>query len=95
MPGGGMDYAKASYKSIHGKIVSDWRIKGSTFTLNIIIPANTTAKVYVPTGDIENVTVGGQPAAKAGAVSLLRIENDRAVFAVGSGQYRFVSKLPD
>ena len=95
MPGGGMDYAKASYKSIHGKIVSDWRIKGSTFTLNITIPANTTAKVYVPTEDIENVTVGGRPAAKAGAVSLLRREKDRAVFAVGSGQYRFVSKLPD
>ncbi len=90
-----MDYAKASYKSIHGKIVSDWRIKVSTFTLNITIPANTTAKVYVPTEDIENVTVGGRPATKAGAVSLLRMENDRAVFAVGSGHYRFVSKLPD
>jgi hypothetical protein len=95
MPGGGMDYAKASYKSIHGKIVSDWRIKGHTFTLNITIPANTTAKVYVPTGDIENITVGGRPTAKAGAVSLLRMENGRAVFAVGSGHYRFVSKLPD
>ncbi|HUU16512.1 MAG TPA: glycoside hydrolase family 78 protein [Sedimentisphaerales bacterium] len=95
MPGGGMDYAKASYKSIYGKIVSDWRIKGSTFTLNVTIPANTNATVYVPTEDIENVTVGGRPAAKAGAVSLLRREKNRAVFAVGSGQYRFVSKLPD
>lgn len=95
MPGGGMDYARASYKSIHGKIVSDWRIKGSTFTLNVTIPANTTATVYVPAEDIESVTEGGRPAAKAGAVSLLRMENNRAVFAVGSGQYRFVSKLPD
>jgi alpha-L-rhamnosidase len=95
MPGGGLDYAKASYKSIHGKIVSDWRIKGSTFTLNVTIPANTTATVYVPAEDIESVTEGGWPAVKAEAVSLLRREKDRVVFAVGSGQYRFVSKLPD
>ncbi|MBW7988430.1 MAG: Bacterial alpha-L-rhamnosidase [Planctomycetes bacterium] len=94
-PGGGLDYAKASYKSINGTIVSGWKIKGDKFTLNVTIPANTTATVYVPAGDIESVTEGGKPVAKAGSVSLLRMENDSAVFAVGSGHYRFVSKLPD
>ena len=94
-PGGGLNYAKASYKSINGKIVSDWKIKGDTFTLNVTIPANTTATVYVPAGDIEGVTEGGKPAAKAEAVSVLRMEDDTAVFAVGSGNYRFVSKLPN
>ncbi|MCP4261353.1 MAG: family 78 glycoside hydrolase catalytic domain [Planctomycetes bacterium] len=94
-PGGGLDYAKASYKSINGKIVSDWKIKGNTFTLNVTIPTNTTATVYVPARDIESVIEGGKPAVKAKAVSLLRIEDGNAVFAVGSGNYRFVSKLPD
>jgi len=94
-PGGGLNYAKASYKSINGKIVSDWKIKGGKFTLNVTIPANTTATVYVPAGDIKSVTEGGKPAVKAEAVSLLRMEDDSAVFAVGSGNYRFVSKLPE
>jgi alpha-L-rhamnosidase len=94
-PGGGLDYAKASYKSINGEIVSDWKIKGDKFTLNVTIPANTTATVYVPAGDIESITEGGRPAVKAGSVSLLRMEDDSAVFAVGSGNYRFVSKLSD
>ncbi len=94
-PGGGLDYAKASYKSINGTIVSDWKIKGGRFTLNVTIPTNTTATVYVPAGDIENVTEGGKPAVKAEAVSLLRMEDDRAVFTVGSGNYRFVSELPE
>jgi len=49
----------------------------------------------VPAGDIENVTEGGQAATKSSSVRLLRMEEDRAVFAVGSGQYRFVSNLPD
>jgi len=94
MPGGGLDYAKASYRSINGKIVSDWRINGDIFTLNVTIPANTTATVYVPASDIESVTEGGKPAANAEAVSFFRIEDGRAVFAVGSGNYRFVSKIP-
>ncbi|MDT8302035.1 MAG: alpha-L-rhamnosidase C-terminal domain-containing protein, partial [Sedimentisphaerales bacterium] len=81
--------------SINGKIVSDWKIRGGKFTLNITIPANTTATVYVPAGDIGSVTEGGKPAAKAGNVSLLRMEDDSAVFVVGSGNYRFESKLPD
>jgi alpha-L-rhamnosidase len=94
-PGGGLDYAKASYESINGKIISDWRIKGDTFALNVTIPANTTATVYVPAKNIASVTESGKPASQAEAVSLLRMGRDSAVFAVGSGSYKFVSKLPN
>ena len=93
-PGGGITYARASYRSIYGKIVSDWKIKNGEFTLNVTIPANTTATVYVPAKDAESVTEGDLPAAKAEGVQLVRMDNGKAVFAVGSGQYRFASKLP-
>jgi alpha-L-rhamnosidase len=75
-PGGGFSYAKASYKSIHGKIVSDWRIKGGTFTLKVTVPTNTTATVYVPARDAEGVTESGRPAAKSKGVRFLRMEAD-------------------
>ena len=91
-PGGGFNYAKASYKSIHGKIISDWRIKGRTFTLNVTIPANTTATVYVPAKDPESVTESGKPAAGSEGVKYLRMEEDAAVYEVGSGNYVFVSE---
>ncbi len=91
-PGGGFSYAKASYKSIHGKIVSDWKIEGSTFTQNVTIPANTTATVYVPAKDAESVTEGGKPAARSKGVRFLRMEEDAAVYEVGSGNYVFVSE---
>ncbi|MFH1719375.1 MAG: alpha-L-rhamnosidase C-terminal domain-containing protein, partial [Planctomycetota bacterium] len=80
---------------IHGRIVSDWRLSNGTFTLNVTIPANTTATVYVPAGSLDSVTESGRPAAKAEAVSFLRMDQDRAVFAVGSGRYQFFSKLPN
>jgi hypothetical protein len=91
-PGGGFSYANASYKSIHGKIVSDWKIKGDMFTLKVTVPANTTATVYVPARDAESVTESDRPAVRSKGVRFLRMEADAAVYEVGSGNYAFVSE---
>ena len=91
---GGLRYARANYKSIYGKIVSDWELEGGKFTLYVTIPANTTATVYVPAKDVDSVAEGNMPVKEAEAVRFLRMDNGRAVFAVGSGQYRFTSRLP-
>ena len=56
------------------------------------IPANTTATVYVPAERAEAVTEGGAPAESAEGVRFLRMEAGSAVFAVGSGSYRFVAR---
>jgi alpha-L-rhamnosidase len=90
-PGGGFSYAKTGYKSIHGKIISNWKIKDSTFTLNVTIPANTTATIYVPAKNAESVTESGQPAAVSEGVKFLRMEAGTAVYEVCSGSYVFVS----
>jgi len=86
--------AKASYDSIHGVIATDWVLKDGTFKLDVTIPANATATVYVPADSADSITESGRKIAEAKAVQFLRMEDGSAVFAVGSGQYRFVSKLP-
>jgi len=91
---GGITSAKATYDCINGKIVSDWRLSGGAFTLNVTIPANATATVYVPSGGAESVTESGRPAGSAEGVRYLRLEGNDAVFAVASGDYRFASKMP-
>jgi alpha-L-rhamnosidase len=92
-PGGGFSYAKASYESIHGQIKSFWEIKDSKFTLNVTIPANTTATVYVPTAKPESVAETGIPAAMSEGVKFLRMEAGRAVYEIGSGDYVFTSGI--
>ena len=59
------------------------------------IPANTTATVFVPTKEAAGVTESGKPAAQAESVKFLRLESNAAVYAVGSGSYRFQSTLPE
>ncbi len=89
---GDLTWASGELDSIHGKIVSDWKIENNKFIVNITVPANTTATVYVPAKKETDVTEGRLAASEAKGVKFLRLENERAVFAVGSGCYRFTSK---
>jgi alpha-L-rhamnosidase len=92
-PGGGLTFAKAEFQSIHGKIVSGWKIEKGEFRLNVVIPANTTADVYVPAENADAVREGGQAASKAKSVTFVRMEEGAAVFAVGSGTYQFTAPI--
>lgn len=47
-PVGDVTHAKASYHSVYGLITSSWEKKGNSFQLNVTIPANTTAEIYLP-----------------------------------------------
>jgi alpha-L-rhamnosidase len=54
---GDLTFAKASYRSIHGEIVSDWRIENGNFHLSVTVPPGTTATVVVP-GEGRSFEVG-------------------------------------
>ena len=67
--------------------------------MEVVVPPNTTATVYVPAKNPAVVTESGsavageagQPAATAKGVKFLRAENGMAVCEVGSGYYYFSS----
>ena len=91
-PAGDLTFVKASHQSMHGKIASQWKREAGRFTLDIAIPANTTAVVYVPAKQAAAVTESGQPAASAKGVKFVGMENGAAVYEVGSGTYSFASQ---
>jgi hypothetical protein len=88
-PVGDVTWAKASYNSIRGKIVSDWKRDGGKFILKVSIPANTTATVFVPAKSADTVAESGKPASQNSSVKFLREENGRAIFEIASGSYKF------
>ena len=91
-PVGDVTWVKAAYECPHGRITCEWEKTAGKFTLHLDIPANTTATVYLPTHSADRVTESGKSASEAACVHFLRQENDRAVYAIGSGTYRFVSE---
>lgn len=46
--GGSLTYARGSYESIYGTIVSEWEKTAEGITYHAVIPANTTATLYLP-----------------------------------------------
>ncbi|MCX6033389.1 MAG: hypothetical protein NTV38_00175 [Chloroflexi bacterium] len=91
---GDLTWVKCSYDSIHGRIASNWKREGDKVTMEVAIPVNTTATVYVPAKDAAGVTESGKSAAKSEGVKFLRLQDSAAVYSVGSGTYRFQSTLP-
>jgi alpha-L-rhamnosidase len=67
--------------------VSNWRREGGKLRLEVSIPVNTTATVYMPSAHNDAVTESGQPVAKATGIRFLRSEKGAAVYEVGSGSY--------
>ena len=53
-----MDDIEASYKSIYGDIKSRWKKEKNLIIWNIEIPANTTAEVYLPNGEVKQIGSG-------------------------------------
>ena len=90
----GIDRASASYDSIRGTIKSSWQQSAAGITMDVTIPANTTALVSVPGTDPTKVGELGSGRAllakNAPGVSLVGVEEGAVVFRVGSGDYRFV-----
>ena len=93
-PAGDLTFVRASHRTPYGAAVSSWRRDAGAFILDVAIPPNTTATVWLPASDAQRVTETGHPAAEARGVKLLRTESGAAVFEVQSGNYSFRSATP-
>jgi alpha-L-rhamnosidase len=87
-PGGTLTWAKGSYNSITGRIVSDWKKEKGVFTLKIEIPANTTATVILPTGRKEQIKLNSKPVLPS-QINTKYIEINETALELGSGKYSF------
>lgn len=92
-PVGDLTWVNASYDSIRGTVVSQWKKANDVFTLSVTLPPNTTATVFVPARSVDEVTIDGKIATRNAGVKFLRQEKNRAVFEVGSGEWAFKSAL--
>ena len=88
---GGLNWVKAYYHSIRGKIVSEWRCENGSITLDIAIPPNTSAMVFVPAKNASDVTESGRPAGDAEGVRFLALDSGAAIYKTSSGEYSFSS----
>lgn len=87
-----MTYAKGYYDSMYGRIESRWEKTSATCQDRFVVPANTTATLYLPAQQERNVAEGGQRAAKVPGIKFLRLANGKAVYEVSAGSYAFATR---
>lgn len=89
LPGDGLEWVRASYRSLHGRIVSEWRKEAGRKVFRFTLPANTSGTLFLPATDPQAIRESGQPADKAPGVKLQRVELGAVVYEIGAGQYEF------
>ncbi|MFY0651784.1 MAG: family 78 glycoside hydrolase catalytic domain [Cyclobacteriaceae bacterium] len=88
-----MGYMNGSYDCINGKIASSWSWKGSQLTMKVTIPANTTAKVYIPSSKPSAIKEGKTTLSKVDGIKILESAENQVVAQVGSGDYTFITTI--
>ena len=82
-----MTSARAEYDSIYGKIISDWNgTPAGPFSLRVTIPANTSAKVFLP-------AIAGAQLVEDGRPLESEEQGGSYVVRIGAGSYSFEVKM--
>jgi len=90
-PAGDLTRAKGHYDAMVGRIKSDWHTEGIKFYLDVTIPANSRALVYVPSLEKFPVTENGRSAESSDGLKFLEYQDGYAVFEADPGNYSFAA----
>ncbi len=86
-----LDFTEGEFHSVKGSIKSAWRKESGSVSMDLTIPGNSTAKVFIPTKNRKSITESNQAIDHLKEMKFLRMEEKYAVFEVGSGSYHFKS----
>jgi alpha-L-rhamnosidase len=90
-PVGDLTWVNSAFESLYGLIVSNWKCENGSFHWKVSVPPNSTATVYIPTNDAGSVTESGQNIQRNNHVKFIRMEDNAAIYEIGSGDFDFSS----
>jgi alpha-L-rhamnosidase len=91
--GGGFKHAKASLETYYGIVSCGWQLQANNCLMEVTIPVNTSATVYIPCKDAATITENGLPINMGGLIKILENKDGYVKVELGSGHYQFVSKF--
>jgi alpha-L-rhamnosidase len=92
-PVGDLKWVKASYDSVHGKVVSEWSRKQDHFKLHVHVPIGAMATLFIPARDVSLVKESGKPIGRVDGIRLSGQTENKVTVTVGSGDYYFESTI--
>ena len=91
--GTGLTSASASLQTYYGELSSGWKTSDDgSLALDVEIPTNTTANIYVPAKSADAITEGGVALSSVKDLQISGTESGYVVLKAGSGKYHFEVK---
>ncbi len=90
---GDITQVSTSYQSPYGMIRSEWKKENNVMEMKVVIPANTTATIYLPTLNRSSITVDGKPVDNQKDIHYVNSDNGKSLYRIGSGSYNFKLKI--
>jgi alpha-L-rhamnosidase len=87
--GGGLTSASASLETYYGRASSSWQVSGDQLALEVEVPANSTATVYIPAKEVADILEGGKALSAVKEIEVKGVGDGYVVVNVGSGKYSF------
>jgi alpha-L-rhamnosidase len=87
--GGAFHNLGAELMTLYGKASSSWNMDDKTFSLDVSIPVNTKATVFIPALSVESLSEGNLPLGKSKDITVKGKQGDYVEVEVGSGFYQF------
>jgi alpha-L-rhamnosidase len=86
-----LTYADATFKTYYGNIRSRWKRDNGKVEMDVEVPANTRATVYIPGSSVDSIKEGDAAISSVKDVKIVDKEDNYVRVEVGSGKYHFVS----
>jgi len=90
--GGNLTQANADLKTYYGNASSHWKIENGKLQMDVEIPANAKATIYIPAKSADDIVESGKPVSASADIKIAGNENGYIIVKVGSGVYHFSEK---
>ncbi len=88
--GGGFTNASASLETYYGKLSNSWKLENGNLQMDVEIPANTLATVYIPAANADAIKESGEMLSSRNIMQIVKSEDGYVVVTIGSGTYHFL-----
>lgn len=91
----GLEWVRSSHECMYGTIICNWKVNAREFSIQVTVPANSHATLYLPKGYAGDITEGGNPIGAAPEIKVWQNEEGMTILGFGSGEYDFSIKMVD
>ncbi len=83
--------ASASLKTYYGEVSAGWKLQGQQFSLDVTVPPNTHASVFIPALNANAITESGNSLNAVADLKVKGMVNGYTEVEIGSGTYHFAA----